>query len=812
MTPEASDIEEQEPLAGNPVEESICEWEGYGDTFYTTLNVETSQIRLLCFSNDEDRCCSEEFLCCNLCKASLDDDLIYAALSYCWGDVENTVEICLAGRRIPVTVNLASALRRLRDMPYGFFWADAVCVNQNDLEERGEQVQLMQDVYSGAEMVYTYLHESIITSDDASPEGYSTHTDEVETGQEIRDRVLINRWNLYQPSHNKPELDGRGFPRRFSTSGPFPSHRHYATAMTSSIVVVALDLAVESTRLIEQNIRERATTDVDEGLQLDDYDAAPLPEPIEIPESLHIPPNLASNDVDLGLFWCNTIYEQLMDTAGACEEASAWHPEHELPYVQDHMPVLVNDAIRPVLHLMRHQYWSRVWTFQEMVLADEQVFLGPSTEITRTRFESVCSWLQEVADGKILRPKFVEHTLWPQLKDEIQETNLEPLKLRRCRELAIKIDESDSEAALFNLRNKLFKHTAHRQARDPRDHIYGVLAVLGLRWRPRYDYAVRDVYWLYARSRTKSKHWHNFDFLSRAGIGQNNIEKYELPSWLPDWSSPTNCGYYTTGVRASDGLAGKFLFGKTALSLVGVVVGTVAPRRRRGLGMLFQMYHYLLSHGHPTGDPPLQVLYRIVTQDTHPACIKGKYDAHNPGLLRAFVDFTELVLSSDDTAYFLMEKDDALFNVGTFALNNYFGLEPGAGDRWNVMKYVWEGCEPSELTTGDKVIDDNMELYISISSPIFENLGDRQGALRGRIDSTALFRTDNGYVGGSGPSVREGDLLCILAACPTPLVLRKRDDHYIIVEPCFVHGLMYGEVMQLIAKGKFPPQQTFEIR
>lgn len=39
----------------------------------------------------------------------------------------------------------------------GFFWVDAICINQEDLEERSAQVQIMPDIYSNASCVIVWL-------------------------------------------------------------------------------------------------------------------------------------------------------------------------------------------------------------------------------------------------------------------------------------------------------------------------------------------------------------------------------------------------------------------------------------------------------------------------------------------------------------------------------------------------------------------------------------------------------------------------------------------------------------------------------
>ena len=49
---------------------------------------------------------------------------------------------------LPVTVNLFHALKYLRHEAISrTFWIDAICVNQEDLDERGKQVQRMADIY-----------------------------------------------------------------------------------------------------------------------------------------------------------------------------------------------------------------------------------------------------------------------------------------------------------------------------------------------------------------------------------------------------------------------------------------------------------------------------------------------------------------------------------------------------------------------------------------------------------------------------------------------------------------------------------------
>ena len=82
----------------------------------------------------------------------------YEALSYTWGDTSHLAAIKVDGCIYPVTSNLESALRALRDPEKAkVFWVDAICINQSDINEQGQQVRIMWDIYSSAERAVVWL-------------------------------------------------------------------------------------------------------------------------------------------------------------------------------------------------------------------------------------------------------------------------------------------------------------------------------------------------------------------------------------------------------------------------------------------------------------------------------------------------------------------------------------------------------------------------------------------------------------------------------------------------------------------------------
>ncbi|RBA15907.1 hypothetical protein FPRO05_12128 [Fusarium proliferatum] len=95
---------------------------------------------------------------CELYTTSLDCPDEYEALSYVWGNPKDCRSITIDGKEKDITKNLESALRHLRhrNRPRTV-WADALCINQDDLQEKTLQVRQMGNIYSKASQVLVWL-------------------------------------------------------------------------------------------------------------------------------------------------------------------------------------------------------------------------------------------------------------------------------------------------------------------------------------------------------------------------------------------------------------------------------------------------------------------------------------------------------------------------------------------------------------------------------------------------------------------------------------------------------------------------------
>lgn len=71
------------------------------------------------------------------------------------------------GVRVPITTSLADALWYTSWSTHKLIWADQICINQCDVEERSHQVQQMGKIYASAFMVHVWLGSDSHDSDRA---------------------------------------------------------------------------------------------------------------------------------------------------------------------------------------------------------------------------------------------------------------------------------------------------------------------------------------------------------------------------------------------------------------------------------------------------------------------------------------------------------------------------------------------------------------------------------------------------------------------------------------------------------------------
>ncbi|TVY92112.1 Heterokaryon incompatibility protein 6,OR allele [Lachnellula willkommii] len=117
---------------------------------------DSQEIRLLHILPDPHP--KDRRLQCKLVAADIHSG--YKALSYTWGKQdERSLRIWVNGVLVPVGRNLMCALRALQanHTLAPILWVDALCINQDDMDERNRQVALMGRIYENASQVIAWL-------------------------------------------------------------------------------------------------------------------------------------------------------------------------------------------------------------------------------------------------------------------------------------------------------------------------------------------------------------------------------------------------------------------------------------------------------------------------------------------------------------------------------------------------------------------------------------------------------------------------------------------------------------------------------
>ena len=156
------------------------------DDIYQPL--EDGQIRVLEILLRKD----EEFITGNLKITNLDSPTAYNALSYVWGDLSKPgSNVIIDGKQLSVTENCLAALQELRREAFlksqaQVIWIDAICINQNNIAERNQQVSHMGEIYMKAQKLIIWLGPQADNSDEA--------VEILRDLLELEDRGVLNTW------------------------------------------------------------------------------------------------------------------------------------------------------------------------------------------------------------------------------------------------------------------------------------------------------------------------------------------------------------------------------------------------------------------------------------------------------------------------------------------------------------------------------------------------------------------------------------------------------------------------------------------
>ena len=114
------------------------------DALYSYTPMKANEIRLLRLHFDEDRRIHSDLRIFPLEPQRHPE---FVTLSYVWGKIEPGPTIQVGGKTLPILASLYDFFQHLCNEEerwrHAWWWIDAVCINNEDIEERGNQVRNM---------------------------------------------------------------------------------------------------------------------------------------------------------------------------------------------------------------------------------------------------------------------------------------------------------------------------------------------------------------------------------------------------------------------------------------------------------------------------------------------------------------------------------------------------------------------------------------------------------------------------------------------------------------------------------------------
>lgn len=188
----------------------------------------------------------------------------YDALSYTWEPTfedetlpEQTLHILdpdgKAEYRLEITGNLACALRRLRyQKAVRLIWADAVCIDQSNAEEKSKQVAMMASIYLTANAVLVWLGEDSKGGDGAFAWDLAYKASPDRQRKSLKDFAAIFIASDFFQSKWGDHTNQEDLARRFVSRRHF--HRRWIVQEIfygADITVICGDLAMKFTALVD---------------------------------------------------------------------------------------------------------------------------------------------------------------------------------------------------------------------------------------------------------------------------------------------------------------------------------------------------------------------------------------------------------------------------------------------------------------------------------------------------------------------------------------------------------------------------------
>ncbi|KAH8892841.1 HET-domain-containing protein [Thozetella sp. PMI_491] len=649
---------------------------------YQSLDPDRLEIRILSIlPGDHD-----SPIACSLRTASLLDDPPFEALSYVWGTPSDSSWITLEGIPWNTTANLLAALKRLRQVDQSrAVWIDALCINQDDIAERSEQVTYMRKIYSQANSVTAWLGE------DEGP------TDKIVLALKIFEEIFTldqghwgqrMAWMRVETPHVYTHLLGKG------------SSFHQAPKVYTERGPLFKEL---------------------------------FPDMPERPPSPPTPPT------------------------------------HNLG------PLTEDDINTAFMAFSAHEYWQRIWTLQEIVVAREAVLVRGTCQISAGVPLYIAGEMSRHVDECCIdfaRSHSI-HAAYKGLARLAHYWGLHTMIAKNGQPEARYLPDMEL--------GQMQRFFGSRRATDPRDHVFGLLPLVyderrhGI--KPDYSQPIAEVFADATAALVNSTE--SLEILEQVACYQTRMPG--LPSWAMDWAvgerEIANIPI-TPKIKefdmfdASKGRPGSLIVGQGGKATVeGIKLDQVSK-------LVF-----------PDFDTAEHNRAEILRRRAAVAGCEGSLSR-----IATYNTFNDASTEQSGDRY-----DAQLDRFHVFALTLLRGVEIVLLDSYirakadtavgQVQNWLYETKKRAGLR---QAADGRMSQELSDMST--------------NIKTQSFFATASGYMGSGPAGAAEGDWVAVLYGLDSPCLLREVSHGadgscYRFIGTAYIHGLMDGEAVNLVTAG-----------
>ena len=402
------------------------------------------------------------------------------------------------------------------------------------------------------------------------------------------------------------------------------------------------------------------------------------------------------------------------------------------------IPILNNEYQDAVTELFAKSWFSRVWTFQEIICAAEAALTSGSLVIEFEDVQSFCIiW--------------VVVKLVPWLKSNASQRALSQVaSLHATRD---HLSEQSAVNSLF----QIVKRTRTRLATDPKDKIYGLVALASdinpLPFTPTYKTTVNHLFEEFAAHVIRQNE--NLDIFHCCNF-QHGLRKW--PSWVPDWRYSDKLTMPINREKDSFRAAGSSCW-DTSTAIVNHSLGVEAM------------------------------------------CLDRLQNVTSPGPSPNFVG-----LSDWDNGWLLRVKWHQNTIRETMEMTSISLLYSSEQERWHAWWRTIIGERNREMERAtpdyeqrvrgyqealDQVIYNDPDLDIDFE---FAETSDRVGAM---AKHRRFCLSREGRIGWVPIAARIGDIVSLLRGSPVPVIIRPswRRKSYLMIGQAYIHGIMDGEAV-----------------